>query len=55
MAVRKCPSGREAVSESPLAAAHIIATYPALPGMGLRISVPTLASVWRRGRPHLVH
>ena len=51
MAPRKCPSQREALSESPLAAAHIIATYPASPQMGLRTSVPILGSVRRRGRP----
>ena len=43
--LHQCPSGREAVSESALAAAHIISTYPASPHMGLRISLPTLASV----------
>ena len=48
MAARKCPSQREAVSETRLAAAHIIATYPASPGMGLRTSVPILGPVWRR-------
>ena len=55
MAPRICPSQREAVSESTLAAAHIIPTYAALPQMGLRISLPTLGSVRRRGRPHPAH
>ena len=47
MAARKCARQRETVSRSSLAAAHIIATYPASPGMGLRTSVPILGSVWR--------
>ena len=48
MAARECPSQREAVSETRLAAVLIIATYPGSPGMGLRTSVPVLGSVWRR-------
>ena len=52
MAPRKCPSQREAVSESTLAAAHIIATYPASPQMGLRTSVPILVPV---RRVHMCH
>ena len=52
MAPRICASQREAVSESTLAAAHIIATYPALPRMGLRISVPSVGSGRRGHMPH---
>ena len=52
MAPRICASQREALSESTLAAAHIIPTYAALPQMGLRTSVPILVPV---RRVHMCH
>ena len=52
MVPRKCPSQREAVSESTLAAAHIIPTYARLPQMVLRTSLPILGSV---RRVHVCH
>ena len=55
LAPQICPSPREPVSGSTLAAAHIIPTYPALPQMVLLISLPTLGSVWRWGRPRPAH
>ena len=55
LAPQICPSGREPVSGSTLAAAHIISTYAALPRMGLRIPLPTLASVRRVHVCHPAH